>query len=131
MDSFKERNNRVLYIDNTNRLNFPTYSLMTRLCPRYVRVMDLWEYLLRCNANRDRRGELFIWRKTATNWQEKHQGVKHRKSKEKDIFVANNSSLLQVNGYLPYTYVIFFPKICVIYCCIKNCLNFYYVYNSK
>ena len=60
------------------------------------------------------------------NLQEKHQGFKHRKFKEKDVFVPNNSSLLQVKGYLPYTYIIFFsPKICVMYCCIKKSLNFY------
>jgi hypothetical protein len=70
--------------------------------------MDMWEYLLRRNAIRDRRGEIFIWRKTAMNLQEKHQRVKHRKSKEKYVFVPNISSLLQVKGYLPYTYTIFF-----------------------
>lgn len=104
---------------------------MTRVCQRYVRVMDLWEYLLRRNANRDGRGELCIWRKTAMNLQEKHQGVKHRKPKEKDVFVPNNSSLFQVKGYLPYTYITFFPKTCIMYCCIKKSLNFYYIYNSK
>jgi len=44
------------------------------------------------------------------NWQENHQGVKHRKYKEKYVFVPNNSSLLQVKVYLPYTYIIFFSK---------------------
>jgi hypothetical protein len=47
--------------------------------------MVLWEYLLRRDADRDGRGELFILGKTAMNLQEKHQGVKHRKSKEKDV----------------------------------------------
>jgi len=89
--------------------------------------MDLWEHLLRRNANRDGRGELFILGKAAKNLQEKHQGVKHRKSKEKDVCAANNSSFLQVKIFLPYTYIIFFPNLCIKYCCIKKSLNFYYI----
>jgi hypothetical protein len=93
--------------------------------------MDLWEYLLRRNGNRDGRDELFVWKKTAMNWHEKHQRVKHKKCKEKEVFVPNNSSLLNVKVFLPYTYIVFFPKICIMYCCIKKSLNFYYIRNSK
>jgi len=110
MDTFKVSNNHVLYLDKSNSVYFSTYSLMTRFCPRYVRVMDLWEHLLRRNANRDGRGELFILGKAAKNLQEKHQGVKHRKSKEKDVCAPNNSSFLQVKIFYLTPILYFFQS---------------------
>ena len=73
-----------------------------------------------------------FWRKPRRTCKKNLQGVKHRKSKEKDILCSKQFFPIAGQGLFYLTPILnFFPNICIMYCCIKNSLNFYYIYISK